>query len=402
MKKRWTRWVAVALALALAALAGCSAQTQTGQGQDVGELEIGSQSVGEDGFPSAPTTKADGSKFRIAFVDLDPYDYTTQIIYHLLEGLKSDGWLEYDELPDPDESDARALITYLAENGAGPYIEFVADASYYTLIDGEDVARAGLDQHIRVNHDIDMLWACSTSTAKLASEYADEVIVIAYPLSAPVTSGIVKGEEYSEVDNVWAHVDTSRFRRQMKVFREVYPFQKIGAVYYDEGVSSISDYIAGAEEEGVEIVCQQIPASTSEEDIEQFNSNFLSAVRKMLRQDGIDAFLLTADMIKSDDVLDQLLDLFNAAGVPVFVQSGDNFVEDGCLLTVQILDPSDVGRFVANAIGKMFNGAKPSEVRQVYISTPYLILNMDSVKRLGIVPPFEMLISCEKIYSSSN
>lgn len=88
--------------------------------------------------------------------------------------------------------------------------------------------------------------------------------------------------------------------------------------------------------------------------------------------------------------------------MPVFVQSGDNFVEDGCLLTVQILDPSDVGRFVANAIGKMFNGAKPSEVRQVYISTPYLILNMDSVKRLGIVPPFEMLISCEKIYSSSN
>jgi len=143
-----------------------------------------------------------------------------------------------------------------------------------------------------------------------------------------------------------------------------------------------------------------LPGNPTEADLETFNSNFLNGCRRLVNE-GIDAFLLTADMVKSDEVFAEFMRIFDEARIPVFVQSGD-WVAKGCLLTVSTYDAKELGLFVTNAIGQILNGAKPEEILQEYVSTPYLILNIDSAKKLGIMPPFEMLISCEKIYTSEN
>jgi len=359
-----------------------------------------------DELPNAPVKKPDGSKYSIGFIDLDPYPYSAMMLYDVVEGLKADGWITYDELPfDRENTDARELIKWLSEQDLGQYIQFRNDANYYTLIDGEDVVRESLAAHAAAG-DLDLMLAWATGPALLASEYAADIPVIAYPISDPIGSGIVKDVEYSGVKNVWAHTDTMRYPRQMQVFYEISPFENLGAIYYSQSVSSIKDYENSAKELGVQLSQKIIPQLTTSsaddtQGVEIYYENFFHALNELFEQ-GIDAFLLTNDMMKDQNQLELLIERCNNRNIPIFVQSGDNFVESGCLVTVQIIDSVDVGRFVANTIGKVFNGAKPEELLQLYVSTPYLVLNLDACKALNIELPFEMLISCEKIYSSQN
>lgn len=49
----------------------------------------------------------------------------------------------------------------------------------------------------------------------------------------------------------------------------------------------------------------------------------------MVKQDGIDAFLLNTDMIKDEKRIKPLLSLFYDADIPVFVQNGEFYVREG-------------------------------------------------------------------------
>lgn len=47
-----------------------------------------------------PCAKADGSKFTIGYLDIDPYPATGEMIYRFVEQLRKDGWITYrGELP---------------------------------------------------------------------------------------------------------------------------------------------------------------------------------------------------------------------------------------------------------------------------------------------------------------
>ena len=350
-------------------------------------------------LPHEPRTKGDGSKYTIGFFDLDPYPPTGQMLYDVIEWLKSDGWITYDSLPfDRYDIDAQVLIRYLAEQDLGPYLRFSKELNYYAFVDDWDEIVEGFERHAAAG-DIDIVLAWATGPAAMASEYSDSMAVVAYPLTDPLGRGIVNGVEYSGVPNVWAHTDYERYERQMRVFKEVCDFQKIGAVYYDAGVAVIADYRKSAENLSVELVERQIEPLESDDadELEAYLTSFFDSVRDLLINEEIDAFLLTTDMIKSDEQLDRLVSACNGLKVPIFVQFGDSFVERGALMTVQLLDSLSVGHFVANTIGKILNGAKPEELNQYYPSMPYLVLNIEAARELGIKVPFEMLMSSEKI-----
>ena len=406
MKKRF---FSLFMGLLIACLCGCSPQSaiQTDGSEKVALEETPLESLGGDEQSYLPVKKSGGGKFNIGFIDIDPYPYTAMMLYDVVEALKEDGWITYNELPfDRENVDARALVDWLARQDLGEYIQFRADANYYTLVDGEEAIRESYAAHAAAG-DLDLMLAWATGPAQLAAEFADEIPVIAYPISDPIGSGIVKGVEYSGVKNVWAHIDTMRYPRQLQVFHEVYPFTRMGVIYYDESIASIGDYETAAQELGVELLKKKIPALTNEtgQDSAQeeaaYYAAFFAALQELM-DEGIDAFLLTTDMMKDEAQVNRMVQLCNQKNIPICVQSGDNFVEAGCFMTVQIIDSVDLGRFVASTIGKVLNGAKPEELMQLYVSTPYVVLNLDACKTLGIDLPFEMLISCEKIYSAAN
>jgi len=382
-------------------LAGCAGR-RTSSGDDLDWIELSGQGS-SGGAKASPVTKADGSAFKVAIVDIDPDEYASKLFTGLFEGLKSEGWIAFDQMPFTySEIDLKGIVEWLSRQSLGPYMEFPVGAFYYLAYDGEDAVRESLREKVEAG-EIDLIIAAGTWPARVAVDFADRVPVVAYPLSDAVAAGIVKSYDYSGVSNVWAQTDPTKYQCQLRVFHEVYSFAGIGTVFYDETISGYKDYKASCDELGVNLSVVQIdplPSNPTNEDLESFNSSFLDACRKLLR-DGIDAFLLTTDMVKNDEVFAQFQKIFDDAGVPVFVQTGE-WVAKGSLLTVSTYDAKELGLFVANAIGQILNGAKPEEIQQGYVSTPYLILNLDNAKKLGIMPPFEMLISCEKIYTSEN
>ena len=398
MKKTCLCLLVLAVFLIFASCLPASQDVTNVESAEVAEAET--VSVGDD-RPSGPVKKANGGKFVVGFIDLDPYPYTAKLLFDVIEGLKADGWISYDTLPfDKENVDAKELIAYLAAQDLGPYLAFSKDMNYYYAIDDMEQITSGFEEHAQKG-DVDLMLAWETSSAKFALQYKDKIPVVAYPISNPVSSEIVNAVDYSGVKNVWSHTDTLRYRRQLQVFHEVFPFTNIGLAYSDASVAAVTDYEETAAALGVKLTKRQI-AKREEDKLDAYYNEFFAAVTGMIEKDGIDAFLLSTNMMTgSDERVTRLIDMCTEKGIPIFVQSGDHFVEAGCLMTVQIIDSTDVGRFVSNTIGKALNGAKLEELPQSYISAPYLVMNINAAEKLDHEIPFEILMSCEKIYGGA-
>lgn len=393
------RLVAGMLAAVLVSImTGCAVESDI---QTPEETLVIQNQVETDKESVQPRVRSDGRPFRIGVIDIDPYPYSGKMVYALIEALQQAGWINPLEIPfDRENTDVQEMIGYLARQDTGPYMEFVGDCNYYLAYDGEQAVKESLNRHIYELKDIDMLWALGTWPANVAREYTDAVPVVCYPLSAAKDSGVVQNHDFSGVKNLWAQTDPERYVRQMKVFHEVVGFSSIGVIYYNRGIAALGDYERSASQLGVELHSREIApfsADPSEEDIATYYDAFHSSVKDLVKT-NIDAFLLTTDMIKDEHELDVFL--AELEGIPICVQSGDNFVEKGCLLTVDVYNAAELGYFVAEAIGLILNGQKPEELMQICVSTPYLVLNLDALKKLEIQASFELLMSSEKIYYS--
>ena len=208
------------------------------------------------------------------------------------------------------------------------------------------------------------------------------------------------GTDDSGNKNYWAHVDSSAYSRQMQYYYDTFGFSKIGSVYGDEIVCAIPDYTSVAEENGFTIVGYKLEREAFADEDEYYN-RLESIYRRMVREDGVDAYILNTDVIPSVEKAAELMKIFYDANIPVVAQVGSAYVKGGAAM--MIVDPRDAvgtGPFVSNIIGSVFNGSVPEDLEQEYVSSPFLTLNLDVADEIGYKPSFEMLIACEKIICS--
>ena len=193
------------------------------------------------------------------------------------------------------------------------------------------------------------------------------------------------------------------YYRQIKFYHNILPFENIGMVYSDPVVAAIADYESGAEELGVTITKVQIEATSVQTQAEAnaFSAELEAIYRDLIDNRHIDAYLLNADLLSSNMDVKPLLKLFADAGIPVFVQDGENYVREGALLLVASTDNQGVGQFVAQVIAQVAHGVQPGDIPCEYVSSPYMSINLDTAKAIGFRPSFEMLLSCETIHSSA-
>jgi len=394
----------IVLAIALGMLStGCSNLTP-GQNSDSQAVDISGGTTKQSAFPSAPVQKSYGGKFRIAYVDIDEYPVTGSMLYYVIESLKQEGWITYDSLPmDPDNVDAKALVNWLAARDLGPYLEFVSSANYYLAYEGEEAVAASLLHHVRQLKDIDLVFAMGTWPGRFVKSLNLDVPVMVYGSIDPVGSGIVASAEDSGSDNLWAQVDSSAFARQLQFYYDTINFKNIGMVYNDEYVASIPDYEKTAAANGFTITKVKIEKLQSDDkkDIDAYYNNLRKIYRKLIDENKVDAYLINTDIITDDSRMKDLFQMFTDAKIPVFVQIGDNYVQNGAFMLVSPRDYKGLGAFVAFSMGAVLNGASPRDLPQECVSSPYLSLNLDVAKSLSYTPTFEMLMSCENIYSSS-
>ncbi|MGI6119646.1 MAG: ABC transporter substrate-binding protein [Desulfosporosinus sp.] len=391
--------------MALIAVSGCSSRWENKGEQTQQQLTVDvSSGAGIHRFPSSPVKKPDGGKFRIAYVDIDPYPVTGSMLYYVIESLKQDGWLQYDSLPvTSDNVDAKALVDWLAKRDLGPYIEFDSSANYYLAYEGEEAVGNSLKEHAK-KKDIDLIFTMGTWPGVFVKGLNLGLPMIAYGCIDPIGAGIVKSAEDSGDENIWSQVDPSAFTRQLQFYYDTISFKNIGMVYNDEIVNSIPDYEKTAQAVGFKITKVKIPklASSNPEDENRYYAHLKEIYRKLVQEDKIDAYLINTDIITDDSRIGDLFQIFYEAKIPIFVQIGDNFVQNGALMQVSPRDYKGMGAFAANTIGAIFNGEKPGNLPQEYVSSPYLSLNLDVAEKIGFTPSFEMLLSCEHIYTNQN
>lgn len=385
------------LALCLCACGSSDGLTQEDYARaDAYQKQSESQSFG-------PVKKADGEKFRIGYLDIDPYPPSGEMLYYLVEQLADAGWITLTEkLPfDPQDTDAKELIRYLSERDLGEYLEFPMDACYYLAVDGEDATGESMKRH-QQDRDLDLILCMGTWPGQFVKDLGiTDIPVMVYFCVDPVGAGLSKEDRYSGKDNMWCHVNYTVYNKQLKFYHDSFGFDNIGVVYYDESVAAMRAYREVAEEEGftiTEVVTEKL-AAADETTGKQYHDG-LKETFAALADRGIDAFMLGTDIIKDEDRIQELLSIFYDRNIPVFVQNGEYFVKQGALMMVTASDAKDQAPFVVDTFSSILNGKKPGELSQEYLSPPYLCLNLDAAEKIETFELSEdLLMSAERIYS---
>lgn len=216
-----------------------------------------------------PHVKEDGTRFTIAYVDIDPYPASGEMLYYFIEELKNAGWIDYKEsLPfDPEDTDAKELIHYLAGNDLGDYIQFLDDANYYIAVDGKERCRKSLQRQID-DGKIDCIFCMGTRPGEMVIKemQVKDVPVMVYFSVDPVGAGLSESDGYSGQDNVWCHTSSEVYASQIRLYYESCPFQNIGMVYYDESVAAMNEYRKAGREMGFRITEKKIKTLSGTKD----------------------------------------------------------------------------------------------------------------------------------------
>lgn len=388
--------------LLLALLGGCSFLGDLGQGD---YLDIDSESMQRRGTSSIPAqTKPNGQPFTIAYVDIDPYPVSGAVLYYIITGLRDEGWLSFEHLPfDPADTDAGAMIDWLAQQDTGPYIRFDSDANYYTEYQSEDEIRESLTRHVN-NGTIDLIMTNGTWPALMVKSFGLDMPIMMFGCANPLGSGLVESVENSGNPNVWATFDPTAYERQLLYYYNCVPFTNIGIVYYDESIANMDSYERAADTLSIKVTPSHIERidTSSAENIEQYYTDLVAEFRRLVEKDGIDAFMLTVDIIVDLDRAEELLEPFTSNNIPVFVQAGEQFVESGALMNVSALEMEGLGVFSARSITQLLAGTPLSQLPQEYRNSPFLVLNLDVAEKIGYRPTFETLLACEHVYTADN
>lgn len=373
--------------------------------------QVGDQEKAQNYFEqktnlAVPQTKEDGSPYVVGYVDIDPYPASGEMLYYFIEQLADTGWITLsEELPfDPRDTDAKELINYLADRDIGEYLQFTRDANYYIAVDNLDECRRSLRQHAE-NEDLDLIFCLGTSPAELVIKELNitNIPVMVYFSVDPVGAGLSGSEEYSGQDNVWCHTSSDVYLNQIRFYHNAYPFQNIGMVYYNESVAAMNKYREAAEEIGFIITERQVETLTDGEDeqkVAEYYKMLRTEYQSLIKEGKIDAFMLNTDMIKTVDMIPELLDIFYEEKIPVFVQNGEYYVSYGALMVITASDAQVQAPFAVDAMAQILNGKKPGEIYQKFVASPYLSINLDAAQRLNYKVQEEYLLSAEKIYKS--
>ncbi len=84
--------------------------------------------------------------------------------------------------------------------------------------------------------------------------------------------------------------------------------------------------------------------------------------------------------------LPHILAAMNAYKIPTFSQIGADQVRQGALLSVAKANFTGIGKFHAEVIGKIINGAKPRDLNQVYESPIRFAFNAAAAMIIGLDP----------------
>ena len=221
--------------------------------------------------------------------------------------------------------------------------------------------------------------------------------------SDPVESGIVEKAEFSGTDRGWAHVNNGVDVKALHVMEGIFTPKKIGIVYNMDdpdayiysSAKSVDEFAKG---QGAEVFKESVSDDIDDTDAayEKYREQMEQAHQK-LADENIDLYILTTSLLEPED-FESVLGPIVEKGIPVFSVNSTEDVRYGATAAVEMFDYENIGRFAADTMGKYRQGEELSRLSQQYETTPFFVLNIDTVQRSKLKLPLEIYLSASKIY----
>ena len=324
---------------------------------------------------------------------------------NLVGQLQELSWIKNAEgLPvGKDQKETRPMWDWLSEHDLGPNLEFVKDG-YYTFegLKGADVGLMGekIIERLRTRKDIDVMIAMGTDAGKAVARDTHQTPVLVLSTSNAVKAGIIKSVTDSGHDNVWAHMDPSRYRRQIEIFHDIFHFKRLGIAYENSKpgrtFGAVDDVEAVARERGFTIVREFVKQPQG--DLEAFYTELAAAHRKLAPK--VDALYFGLFIGIQAERLPELFAPLYERRIPVFSQQGADDVSNGALISVARANFKGIGLFAAQTIARVLNGTSPRKIPQVFESSPNIVLNLEVAQQIGYRPTFDILLVADEVFQN--
>lgn len=350
-------------------------------------------------FAVTPVKHA-GKKWRIGYYQGGEYNDYLQTLIATINGLIDLGWLDKTDIPPQSAVQTEELWRWLTKNIDSDYLEFPEDA-YYTADWDERIREKVVPEIItRVNEkkDIDLLIAMGTWAGKDLADNRHKTPTMVLSTSDPIKAGIISSAEDSGYDHVHARVDPVRYERQVQIFHDVIGFNKLGMFYEDtetgRSYAAFDKVTKVAAERGFELIaCHTIDDVP---DIERTEESVIKCVEELATK--ADAIYVTQQNGVNPGSLPKLVSIFNERRIPTFSQAGSEEVKAGILMSIAQVEYKPDGKFHAETFAKVFNGAKPRDLDQVFESPPKIAINVATASLIGFDPPVDILGAADEIY----
>ncbi|WP_353150608.1 ABC transporter substrate binding protein [Pollutimonas bauzanensis] len=365
------------------------------------QADPGSSSPPTQVFPTTPISKPGGAKWRIAYVESGDYADYPLTLGEIADGLQSLGWLRFTS-ERPEGLAGRELWNWLAANTESAQLQFKADAYWQPGnfdASQREPMRAAIAQRIKEKADIDLIIAMGTWAGQDMRTLGPPVPTIVGSTSDPVAAGIADSAQDSGRDLLHARVEPERYQRQLRLFHEIVPFKTLGIVYEDSvagrtyaGISAVQQV---SQELGFTITSCHAPSSSIS--AVAANANAVRCYQK-LADEHVDAIYVTSHRGVNSQSLPEIAQALKQAKIPSFSMAGSKEVELGILLSLARADISYVGLFHAETMARIFNGAKPRQLSQIWIDPPKIALNLSTARIIGFDPPVDILLAADEVY----
>ncbi|ASC64037.1 hypothetical protein B9P52_06915 [Achromobacter denitrificans] len=352
-------------------------------------------------FPTKPAAKPDGAKWRIGYFESGDYSEYPRTLRVTVEGLQKLGWLSLPAMPDG--LSGRQMWEFLADNARSDTLEFVRDAWWQPgNFDAAQrpAVREAIKQRLSTRRDIDLIIAMGTWAGQDMAAMGTPVPTIVASTSDAIGARITRSAQDSGQDNLHARVQPERYQRQVRLFHEIVPFKRLGLVYEDspEGrtYSAVEAVEQVAREQHFEVLTCNAPSNGIPPEVATRNA--MECYAKLAPQ--VDAAYVTVHRGVTPASIDTVAEILRQARVPSFSMLGSEEVKHGLLLSLAQADYSYVGLFYAETMARIFNGAKPRDLSQVWIDPAKIALNLETARVIGFDPPVDILLAADEVYEA--
>jgi ABC-type uncharacterized transport system substrate-binding protein len=361
---------------------------------------VSALAVDQKTFSTMPTTN-NGKKWRIGYYEGGPYLDYKKALLTTVRFLIDMNWIGSTEIPTQYDEQTEDFWKWLATGTHSNYLQFVEDA-YYSANWDENLRKqlAGkIIDRLNQKKDIDVMIAVGAWAGQDLANDKHHTPTLVIEAGNPVALGIIKSSTDSGYDHIHAMLNPSSIEQQIRMFYDIIGFKRLGVAYENSDTAKSETGIDVIETLRQKLSFELVSCYTQDNvpDLKIAEESVRQCFQQFVKQ-KVEAIYVTQQGGINDNSIPALVQIVNDAHIPTFSQAGSREVQRGFLLSHSHINFKSEGRFYAETLAKILNGAKPRELNQILEEPIKIAINLKTADIIGYVPPAKVLEEAEEMF----